>query len=103
MSNETEGFAMRITKYGHACLLLEEGSARILIDPGAFSQGFEELTGLTAVLLTHQHMDHVQAKTLKPLLDQNADAKLYADADTTAMLAKEGIEVQNFIWFILIY
>jgi L-ascorbate metabolism protein UlaG (beta-lactamase superfamily) len=89
-----EGSVMRITKYGHACLLLEEGSARILIDPGAFSKGFEGLTGLDAVLITHQHMDHVQVGTLKPLLAKNAGAKLYADEDTAGILAKEGIEAQ---------
>jgi L-ascorbate metabolism protein UlaG (beta-lactamase superfamily) len=85
---------MRITKYGHACLLIEDGAARLLLDPGAFSQGFEGLTGLDAVLITHQHPDHVQAETLKLLLAKNTGAKLYADADTAAMLAQKGIEAR---------
>jgi L-ascorbate metabolism protein UlaG (beta-lactamase superfamily) len=25
---------MRLTKYGHSCLLVEEGPARLLLDPG---------------------------------------------------------------------
>jgi L-ascorbate metabolism protein UlaG (beta-lactamase superfamily) len=85
---------MRITKYGHACLLIEDEAARLLLDPGAFSRGFEGLTELDAVLITHQHPDHVQVEALKPLLAKNAGAKLYADEDTTAMLAREGIEAQ---------
>ncbi|MBP9694894.1 MAG: MBL fold metallo-hydrolase [Candidatus Magasanikbacteria bacterium] len=28
---------MRITKFGHSCLLVEENDVRVLIDPGAFS------------------------------------------------------------------
>jgi Beta-lactamase superfamily domain len=28
---------MRLTKFGHSCLLVEEGGARVLLDPGSFS------------------------------------------------------------------
>ena len=82
---------MRITKYGHSCLHISEGSASILIDPGAFSQGFETLSGLTAVLLTHQHADHVDPKRLPLLLRGNPGATLYGDAGSVDLLAKEGI------------
>ena len=46
---------MRLTKYGHSCLLVEEGSARLLLDPGSLSGGFEELKGLTALLVAGRH------------------------------------------------
>jgi L-ascorbate metabolism protein UlaG (beta-lactamase superfamily) len=82
---------MRITKYGHSCLHISEGSASILIDPGAFSQGFETLSGLTAVLVTHQHPDHLDPKRLPLLLRGNPGATLYADAGSVDLLAKEGI------------
>src|SRR6476661_6167237 len=82
---------MRITKYGHSCLHISEGSASILIDPGGFSQGFETLSGLTAVLLTHQHADHVDPKRLPLLLRGNPGATLYGDAGSVDLLAKEGI------------
>jgi len=82
---------MRITKYGHSCLHITEGSASILIDPGAFSQGFETLSGLTAVLVTHQHPDHVDPKRLPLLLRGNPGATFYADAGSVALLAEAGI------------
>jgi L-ascorbate metabolism protein UlaG (beta-lactamase superfamily) len=82
---------MRISKYGHSCLHIAEGSASILIDPGTFSQGFETLSGLTAVLVTHQHADHVDPKRLPLLLRGNPDATLYADTGSVEVLAKEGI------------
>jgi len=82
---------MRISKYGHSCLHITEGSASILIDPGTFSQGFETLSGLTAVLVTHQHPDHVDPKRLPLLLRGNPGATLYADAGSVDALAKEGI------------
>jgi L-ascorbate metabolism protein UlaG (beta-lactamase superfamily) len=83
---------MRISKYGHSCLHIVEGSASILIDPGTFSQGFETLSGLTAVLVTHQHADHVDPKRLPLLLRGNPDATLYADPGTVELLAKEDID-----------
>jgi ribonuclease BN (tRNA processing enzyme) len=50
---------MRLTKYAHSCVLVEDDNARILIDPGNLTRGFDELTGLTGILVTHQHADHV--------------------------------------------
>jgi L-ascorbate metabolism protein UlaG (beta-lactamase superfamily) len=82
---------MRITKYGHSCLHITEGSASILIDPGTFSQGFETLSGLTGVLVTHQHPDHVDPKRLPLLLRGNPSATLYADAGSVPVLAEAGI------------
>jgi L-ascorbate metabolism protein UlaG (beta-lactamase superfamily) len=82
---------VRITKYGHACLLVEDGDARLLLDPGAFSAGFEELTGLTAVLITHQHPDHVDLDKLPALLERNPEAVLHTDEGTAEQLAGRGL------------
>src|SRR6478752_1723561 len=82
---------MRITQYGHSCLHITEGSASILIDPGTFSQGFETLSGLTAVLVPPQHPDHVDPKRLPLLLRGNPGATLYADAGAVPVLAEAGI------------
>lgn len=82
---------MLITKYGHACLLVEDGDARLLLDPGIFSTGFEELTGLTGVLITHQHPDHIDGDKLPALLARNPEAVLHADEATAAQLADRGL------------
>ena len=85
---------MLITKFGHACLLVEDGIGRLLLDPGMFSTGFEELTGLTAVLITHQHADHVDPDKLPALLERNPEAVLHADEGTAAQLAERGLPVR---------
>lgn len=71
---------MRVTRYGHSCVLVEDGGARVLLDPGVFSSGFEDLRGLTGVLITHQHADHLDLARLAPLLEANPDAVLHTDS-----------------------
>jgi L-ascorbate metabolism protein UlaG (beta-lactamase superfamily) len=77
---------VQITRYGHSCLLVEDGDARVLLDPGVFSSGFEELRGLTAVLVTHQHPDHLDLERLRALLAANLDARLHVDEGSAAAL-----------------
>jgi L-ascorbate metabolism protein UlaG (beta-lactamase superfamily) len=84
---------MRITKLGHSCLHVIDGGADILIDPGSFSAGFEDLTGLTAVLVTHQHPDHLDLDRLPSVLEANPGAAVYADAGSATMMEKAGIAV----------
>ena len=56
---------MKITWYGHSAFRVESGEAKILIDPflsgnPSWGKGWEEAAeGVTHVLLTHGHSDHV--------------------------------------------
>jgi L-ascorbate metabolism protein UlaG (beta-lactamase superfamily) len=77
---------MELTHFGHSCLLADFGVARLLFDPGNFSHGFEGITGLSAILLTHQHPDHADPQRLPALVEANPQAALYADPQTAAML-----------------
>ena len=77
---------MQVTHFGHSCVLLDTGAARLLIDPGTFSSGFEDLTGLDAVLVTHQHPDHLDPDRLPALLRANPDARLIVDGGTAEQL-----------------
>jgi L-ascorbate metabolism protein UlaG (beta-lactamase superfamily) len=72
---------MRVTHLGHACLLVETPTARLLIDPGTMS-AFTDVRDLDAVLVTHQHPDHVDAGRLAALLAANPGARLVIDPDT---------------------
>lgn len=85
---------MRITKFGHSCLLVEEEGARLLIDPGAFSGGYDDLTDLDAVLVTHQHVDHVAPDRLAGVLAKNPSATLVTDPGSAEQLAGKGMQAQ---------
>ncbi|GAA0506365.1 MBL fold metallo-hydrolase [Saccharopolyspora subtropica] len=82
---------MQITHFGHACVLLETGSARLLIDPGSFAADFEDLRDLDAVLITHQHVDHLDLDRLPTLLAANPDARLVVDPGSAAQVAGKGL------------
>jgi L-ascorbate metabolism protein UlaG (beta-lactamase superfamily) len=82
---------MQLAHFGHSCLLAgfpdgSGGQSTVLFDPGTFSHGFEGITGLDAILITHQHPDHVDTARLPALLEANPQAKLYSDPQTAAQL-----------------
>ena len=65
---------MRITKYTHACVRVEGSGGVLVIDPGTWSEP-SALTGADAVLVTHEHEDHVDVRQLAGL-----DVPVYAPA-----------------------
>lgn len=82
---------MHIVHFGQSCVLAEAGPARLLLDPGVYSAGFEELTGLDAILVTHQHPDHLDLDRLPALLAANPTAELVVDTGSAEQLAGTGI------------
>ena len=78
---------MIVTRHGHACLLIEASSTRVLVDPGIFSTSWQELTDLDAVLLTHQHADHADVANIPRLMAANPQARLIAEATVAGMVS----------------
>lgn len=82
---------MQIVHLGQSCVLAEIGTAQLLLDPGVYSADFEELTGLDAILVTHQHPDHLDLDRLPALLAANPAAQLVVDVGSAEQLADVGI------------
>src|SRR5262245_10936661 len=49
---------MQMIKFTHACVRLIDGESSLLIDPGIWAEA-EAFDGVTDVLVTHEHADHV--------------------------------------------
>src|SRR5258708_1980014 len=85
---------MKITRYFQSCLLIEEGSGRILIDPsGAEAERIETFGKLDAVFYTHEHSDHFDA----PLCEQlrSRGALIHANASTAKLIKGDVKNVNN--------
>ena len=70
---------MRITHLGHSAVLVEVADQRLLIDPGNFSGDWHSLTDLDAVIITHQHPDHLDPEHVPALLAANPQARVYVE------------------------
>ncbi|MGY4911020.1 MBL fold metallo-hydrolase [Micromonospora sp. CNZ285] len=60
---------MQVTKFAHSCLRLEHDGAVLVVDPGVFSDP-AALDGADAVLITHEHPDHVDVAALTRALER---------------------------------
>lgn len=83
---------MKITKYGHCCLLIEENGIRILTDPGSFSTGQNDARDIDIVLITHEHADHLHVDSLKTVLKNNPAAVVITNSSVGRLLDAAGIE-----------
>lgn len=78
---------MKLTKFTHSCVRIEDDNdRRLVIDPGMFSEVEQALAGVDAVLITHQHPDHVDADRLAAAARANADLRIWAPADVADQL-----------------
>ncbi|MET9018688.1 MBL fold metallo-hydrolase [Actinopolymorpha sp. NPDC004070] len=76
---------MRLTKLGHACVRLEKDGATLVVDPGTWS-GPEALDGADAVLVTHEHFDHVDVDGVRAALRANPHLRVWTHAGVAAQL-----------------
>lgn len=62
----------------------------MLIDPGTFST-VDGVTHLNAVLITHQHADHMDVRALPKLLEANPGAAVHAEPQAVKVLQEAEI------------
>lgn len=88
---------MKITKYLHSCLLVEEQSKTILFDPGIYTFEAnvfppEKINKLDYILITHEHPDHCYLPFIKSLTNNFPNVRIITNASVSALLKKEGVK-----------
>jgi L-ascorbate metabolism protein UlaG (beta-lactamase superfamily) len=72
---------VKLTKHEHACVVFEKEGATFVIDPGSFSPNAAEIiSGAEAILLTHEHFDHVHADAINAALAARPGLRVYGPA-----------------------
>src|SRR6478735_672203 len=84
---------MRLTHLGHSAVLVETDGARVLLDPGNFSDGWHGLTDLDAILVTHQHPDHLDPEHVPALIKANPKARVMVEPSIIGLI--EGGKLPN--------
>ncbi len=69
---------MKLTKFTHACVRLEKEGRVLVLDPGSFSEVEEALDGAAAVLITHEHADHIDVDAVTGALLADQELQLFA-------------------------
>jgi L-ascorbate metabolism protein UlaG (beta-lactamase superfamily) len=68
---------MRLTKFEHAALLLEQSGKKLFVDPGSFTTPITDAVNAVAVVITHEHPDHWTPEQLRRILEMSPDAVIY--------------------------
>lgn len=85
---------MQLTKFGHACVALEEDDRRLVIDPGGLTDP-AALRGASAVLVTHEHFDHFSEATLRAAAEADPGLEIWTNAAVAAQLDGLGNRVHR--------
>lgn len=86
---------MRITKYVHSCLLVENDGEVVLFDPGDFALksgllNIENLPKLDFVVITHGHFDHFNEELVSSILAKFPEVVFVATNEVIEKLKQLG-------------
>lgn len=84
---------MRFTKYSQSCIRFEDSDRVLVIDPGAFSETDQALPGAEAILISHEHVDHIDEDVVRRYLKENGDARMWAPPGVAANFGELGDRV----------
>lgn len=87
---------MKLAKYIHACVLIEDDDSTILLDPGEFTWkagvfSIDSLEKLDAVVITHEHLDHFSPDFVKAIVEAFPAVKIYTTSAVCEQLENLGI------------
>jgi len=89
---------MRFTKLGHSCVSLEKDGIVLVIDPGTFSDAAAALYRAAAVMVTHEHPDHLDADAIRAALEVYPDLTQFSEFGGRVHEIRHGdaLSVANF-------
>ncbi|MCC5928074.1 MAG: MBL fold metallo-hydrolase [Cyclobacteriaceae bacterium] len=102
----------KIVWLGHASFFIRMNGINMLIDPVFFDSPFlkretvlpfdpEQATGIDYILVSHDHRDHCDKKTLEFLAGKNPEAKVFTGLEMKPLLSSwmPGLEIEEAAWY----
>ncbi|MCC3294758.1 MBL fold metallo-hydrolase [Arthrobacter sp. zg-Y411] len=80
---------MKMTKYTHSCVRFEQGGNVLVLDPGTFSEVETALEDADAILVTHEHADHLDRTRVFAQMHDAPGLELYAPKSLADSLRAE--------------
>ena len=77
--------------------MVEEKSARLLVDPGIWSEDVSELKNIDALFISHEHQDHTDPEKIKTLVQNNSEMVIYTNLGVGKILAENNFKWTEFI------
>lgn len=96
---------MKVTKFEHACLVVERDNQSLIVDPGEWTTDLVIPDNVVGVVITHAHQDHLDKKHLRAIVDKNPSVTIVGheaviaplgDFNTRAAVANENMSLGNF-------
>lgn len=78
---------MKITKYEHACVVIEDQGKKLVIDPGSWTEDFGGVENIAALVITHVHMDHFNPENIAAIVQANPEVQIYSTEEVARELA----------------
>jgi L-ascorbate metabolism protein UlaG (beta-lactamase superfamily) len=86
---------MQLTKLGHACVRVQKDDRTLVIDPGGLTPEHDAIAGADAVLITHEHFDHLEAERLRKALAENPRLTVHTCRAVARILGDVGDRVRT--------
>lgn len=77
---------MKLTNYEHACFTVEKDDKVIVVDPGMFTTDFTVPEHVTAIIVTHDHADHLDQNLISAVVDKNPNTVIIGPEQVTSKL-----------------
>lgn len=97
---------MKVTKFIHSCLLVEDSGKTFLFDPGNYTDqanvlDLNSISKLDYLLITHEHPDHMSTPLIRKVLGKFPGVSIITNTSAQSILRgeniKSGTEAPGFI------
>lgn len=83
---------MKLTKYQHACVVLEDRGQKLVIDPG-WTDTFGDSSSIVAVVITHKHVDHCNPDHVAAIAAANPAVQIFGTQQVAEALPDHDVTI----------